>query len=275
VQGVHVNTVPECRDLPADDVVRLLEEIGFPRQERLVTHPDDHRLECLIDPWQVRGMDQRVASTDVNLVREGHRDGHRRERLLQIAFVAHDRPHPAPDTGGEDHDFVPLAEHTGRDGSAEPAEIEVRTIDVLDGEAKVDQVAVRRDVHVLEVVEERLASIPRHVPAGIDDVVPLQRRHRYEPQIRNLQPGRERRVLPDNRVEDLLGITDEIHLVDGHDDVADSQQRHDEAVPFRLTHDAVACIDQDDGQVAVRCARCHVPRVLFVAWTVGDDELAP
>jgi hypothetical protein len=67
---------------------------------------------------------------------------------------------------------------------------------------------------------------------------------------------------------------DEVHLVDGDDDVLDAEQRDDERVPRVCVHHAVAGVDQDDRQVAGARAGRHVARVLLVARAVGDDELA-
>src|SRR5690606_2403042 len=39
-------------------------------------------------------------------------------------------------------------------------------------------------------------------------------------------------------------------------------------------HDAVAGIDEHDGEIGRGCARRHVSRVLFMAGRIGDDELA-
>ena len=75
--------------------------------------------------------------------------------------------------------------------------------------------------------------------------------------------------------EALLGEVDEIHLVHGHRDVADADERDEVAVPARLRQHALARVDEDDGAVGGRRARDHVARVLLVARRVGDDELAP
>ncbi len=75
-------------------------------------------------------------------------------------------------------------------------------------------------------------------------------------------------------VEALLRPVDQVHLVDGDDDVADPEQAGDVAVSLRLGQDPVAGVDQDDGQLAVGGAGRHVAGVLLVARRVGDDELA-
>ena len=76
------------------------------------------------------------------------------------------------------------------------------------------------------------------------------------------------------RVEDRLVVADQVHLVDRQHDVADAQQRDDEAVAPRLGQHALARIDQDDRQLGGRGAGRHVAGVLLVARRVGDDELA-
>ena len=69
-------------------------------------------------------------------------------------------------------------------------------------------------------------------------------------------------------------VVDEVHLVDGEDDVRDAQQRGDRGVPAGLLDDAVAGVDQDDGQLGGGGAGDHVPGVLHVAGGVGEDEPA-
>ena len=73
---------------------------------------------------------------------------------------------------------------------------------------------------------------------------------------------------------DLLRVVDEVHLVDGDDEVLDAQQVGDEGVALGLFDDALARIDEDDGEVGGGGAGDHVAGVLDVARGVGDDELA-
>ena len=58
--------------------------------------------------------------------------------------------------------------------------------------------------------------------------------------------------------------SDEVHLVDGDDEVRDAEQRHEQAVAPRLLDHAVAGVDQQRGEVGVRRAGDHVARVLDV-----------
>ena len=62
----------------------------------------------------------------------------------------------------------------------------VRPDDVLHREPDVDQVAVRRDVHVLQVVQQRRPVVPGHVAGPLDDVVAVQRGDRDEREVLDL-----------------------------------------------------------------------------------------
>ncbi len=198
----------------------------------------------------------------------------RRERFFQLAVVRHDRLHPAALARRQHHHLVALAEDAGRNRAGEAAEVEIGADDVLHRETQVGQVAVAGDVHRLQVVQQRRAGVPRHRVALGRDVVALQRRHRDEGDVAQVELGDEAGVVVLDALEDVARVADEVHLVDGDDDVPDAQERHDERVPAGLGHDAVAGVDEDDGQLARRGAGGHVARVLLVAGRVGDDELA-
>ena len=76
-----------------------------------------------------------------------------------------------------------------------------------------------------------------------------------------------------DRLEARLVEIDQIHLVDGKRDLADAEQRQDAGMTPRLGEDAAAGIHEENGEVAIGCARCHVARVLHMAGRIGDDEL--
>jgi hypothetical protein len=97
--------------------------------------------------------------------------------------------------------------------------------------------------------------------AGGHDVLAGQGRHRHEVRSRTCELGDELGVVARISLEDLLVVADQVHLVDGDDQVLDAEQRADEAVAARLRHDAVAGVDQDDRQVAVADAPVAMLRV--------------
>ena len=78
----------------------------------------------------------------------------------------------------------------------------------------------------------------------------------------------------DDRVERVPAPADQVHLVDGDDEMRDAEQVGERGVPARLRDDAVARVDQQDRELRRRRGRHHVARVLLVPRRVGDDELA-
>ncbi len=80
-------------------------------------------------------------------------------------------------------------------------------------------------------------------------------------------------------VEGGFGVADEVHLVDGGDDVRDAEEGGDVGVAAGLGEEAAGFgegvgVDEDDGDVGGGGPGGHVAGVLLVAGRVGDDELA-
>ena len=86
---------------------------------------------------------------------------------------------------------------------------------------------------------------------------------------------KKRSELRADAVVDVLLELHEIHLVHGDDDVTDADQMRNVGMTPRLRHEAVACVDENQGQIRRARAGDHVARVLLVARGVGDDELSP
>ena len=250
----------------------MLDVILLAGHERFVGHPDDRGIERIGHRRHIVGPDEHVAAADVDFVFERERDRHRREGFVDFAVVGDDRLHAARLARGERHHRLALADAARGNRAAEAAEVEVRAVHELHGIAEVDEVAVRRDVHVLQVVHQRRTFVPRHVVAVIDEVVALERADRDEVLIDHVEPRGEFAVVGFDLLEDLFAVADEVHLVDRDQHVLDAQQRHDERVPLGLGHHAVAGVDQDDRQIAGARPGGHVAGVLLVAGAVGDDE---
>ena len=77
-----------------------------------------------------------------------------------------------------------------------------------------------------------------------------------------------------NRGEDTFVVANQIHFVDGDHDAFDAQQACDVGMTARLRQHAFARVHQHDGQFRGRCAGDHIARVLFMAGSIGNDELA-
>ncbi len=70
-------------------------------------------------------------------------------------------------------------------------------------------------------------------------------------------------------------VTDDVHLVHCHGQHRGSQQPGNVCVPPCLRKDAIARVNQYDGQFSGGGPGRHVTRVLLVTWRVGNDKLAP
>ncbi len=173
------------------------------------------------------------------------------------------------------HHHLVAPRHRARgDGAAKAAEVEIRPVDELHGQAErlvgVDAV----DRYRFEVFEQRRAAIPAGVGRRRGDVVAIARRHRDRRDRLEAEVARKGLVLRRDPVEDGPVVADQVDLVDRHHDMADAEQRGDEGVPPRLPDDAGARVDEHDGEIGRRGAGRHVAGVLLVAGRVGDDELA-
>ncbi len=278
---VHVEPVLERLHHRADVARRVLQRIAVLRLERRIAHPAHHGVEILARDRPVRRTAQHVAARHVDVVLEVDRHRHRRERLVERSVERLDPRDARRETALEHDDLVADFEHTARDLPRVTAVVVVlltlclRPHDPLHGEAHVDQVAIRRDVHALQLMEQRRALVPRRFFAAKGDVVAVQRAHRDERHVGDVHARGETAQLGLDATEDVLVPTDEVHLVDREDDVRDAQQRRDQRVAARLLDDPLPRVDENDGQVRRRSARHHVARVLDVTRRVRDDELAP
>ena len=130
------------------------------------------------------------------------------------------------------------------------------------------------DCDALEIFEQRRTRIPTHPLAGFDEVVAILGDERDDNDARKTQMlGEVAKILFD-LLKDFGRITDQIHLVDGDDDMPNAEDRHDDAVPLRLRQDAFARIDEQHGEVRSRGACRHIAGILFMAGRIGDNELA-
>ena len=80
------------------------------------------------------------------------------------------------------------------------------------------------DLNVFQQSHERQSVIPRHVWTDLGDVVASQRRHRYASDVIEANLRRKFPVIAFDLSIDILGVIDEIDLVDREYNVADSEQ---------------------------------------------------
>ena len=228
-------------------------------------HPDDVALELVGHLGGcVAGADD-VAATGVDLVGEGDRHRLPGDRLVEVTVERDDARHVARGAGGQHPDRVARPDGAADDPAREAAEVEVGAVHPLHGQTERQRGGVVVDLDGLEEPHQGRPVVPVHVRARLDDVVALQRRHRDERQVVDVELLRERPVVGLDRRERRLRVVDEVHLVDRDDDVLDAEQRHEEAVPAGLREHALAGVDEDHGDVGGRGAGHHVAGVLLVA----------
>ena len=165
-QRVDVDAVLDLLDRRPRRPRRVLDEVGALRAHALLGHPDHHGLEVRLDhPRKVLRMDQHIATRDVDLVLERHRDGHRRKGVVVLASEAKDRPDPARLHGRQDPDVVAHLHDPRGDLTRETSEVEVRAHHVLDRKPEIDEIPITPDVNVLQVFED-VAAPGQHADFG-------------------------------------------------------------------------------------------------------------
>ena len=147
--------------------------------------------------------------------------------------------------------------------------------DGLDREACFDVVFAWADVDGFEVIEERGALVPWHGVGFVDDVVAIEGADGDEGHLDEVfeTTGEVAEVGLDAFVG-FLAVVDEVHFIDGEDDVLDAEEVSEERVAAGLFDDPFAGVDEDDGEVGGAGAGDHVPGVLDVAGGISDDEFA-
>ena len=219
-------------------------------------------------------MADHVAARHVDLV--GERDGHRLagDGLVEVTVHRDDAIDTAGRPGRQHAHGVARTHGPADDLPGEPAEVEVGAVHPLHGHPEGLLGSLVGCRNGLEVSDQGRTVIPVRVLARRGDVVALQRRQRDERHLVEADLRSELAVLGLDAAEDRLGVVDEVHLVDRHDDALDAEQRHEVAVATGLGEHTAAGVDQDDGDVGRRGAGHHVAGVLLVSGGVGHDELA-
>jgi hypothetical protein len=247
----------------------------FRRKKRLVLHPDERGLELVGNACGRIGLRDEVAARDVDFVGERQRHGLARHGLGQVAVVGDDARHRAFLAGRLHPDAIARLDRAAGDGPGEAAKIQVRPVHPLHRQPE------RRALHALlvdfdgfQVAHQGRAAIPRHLAARVRDVVSLEGGYRDEGDVLQPDLAREGAVIVDDALECLFAVVDQVHLVDGHHDVADAQKGNEVTVAARLGQHAFARIDHHNRRIGRRRAGHHVARVLLVPGGIGHDELA-
>ena len=172
------------------------------------------------------------------------------DRQLQRSVRGVDAHHVGVRAAGQHDDLVPDAHLAGGDltgvaavvggqtrASATPRGPScggLRPHHLLHREPQLGERGQRGGVHRLQVAEHGRPVVPGHPRRPDRDVVALGRRHRDAVGVGHVEAAGQLRELGRDLGEPLLGVVDQVDLVDRQHDVRHPQQRGDGEVPAGL-----------------------------------------
>ena len=165
MEGVDVDAVEDFGDFGLDVACGMAEDVTSGRIERRFVEPANPGVKSLGALGLVVGPNQHVATTEIDVVREGHGDTQWGKGFFQRGVSDKDIVDGAFLAAGQGHHFVSRLPNPRSNATRVPAEIAVGvglgTDDILHGEPAVLKVAVRADMDRFKVVKERASPVPR------------------------------------------------------------------------------------------------------------------
>ena len=76
-----------------------------------------------------------------------------------------------------------------------------------------------------------------------------------------------------NLIETCFGKINQVHFIDGYNDMLDTQHGSDDRMTACLFQHTLTCIDQNDDRIGMAGAGDHISRVLNMTGRIGDNEL--
>src|SRR5690349_869666 len=152
------------------------------------------------------------------------------------------------DPSGESTQVVPLG----------PSRCPGWTKYALNGKAEGERDAIFAGGCAFQSLQHRRAVVPWHALACIYDIVAVERAYRDARNAREVEARSELHQVCSELIEALRIEADEIHLVDGEQEMRNAQEIREIHMPPRLRQHAIASIDQYNGKVGCRCGGHHV-----------------
>ena len=194
---------------------------------------------------------QQVTAADINFILQHESDRFPGRRFRQIAVKGDDARHGGFHPRRQHFQALSYAHAAGGNRTGEPAEVEVRAVDVLHREAQRLAFHHALNLNGFQHFQQRRAAVPRHFIALAGDVVPFKRGKRDKANVEIAwQLFSKGQIRFTDGVKGLFAKIDEVHFVHRHHQVFDPQQRGDKAVTTGLIEYAFAGVDQQDRQVA-------------------------
>jgi len=223
-QRIHIDPMFEGGDRGRHTAGPDLQQIGTARDERPIAHPDHMRGELVDEFGWFAARGDKVAARHIDLVLEGQCDGVAFLRAGKRAVEGGDLFHSGRAAGARDEHAIPRGNGAGDNSARKAAKLAIRPVDPLHGKTERPCREIPGNLDGVEVLEQRRAAIPRQPGGQLGDVVAQPRRDRD-----HLQRGiaeilsKGRKAGCDFRKAALVE-SDEIHLVDRKDHMADAEQ---------------------------------------------------
>ncbi len=124
------------------------------------------------------------------------------------------------------------------------------------------------------IFQNAWAIKPIHAMAALHNIVAIDRDHGNKIKGGSFQFLCQWRELLLDRLEYILLKANHIHFVNRDHDVSNSKKPRNAGMAGGLRQHAFAGVHKNESQVRIGRAGCHIARVLFVAGSIGNDELA-
>ena len=261
-----------CQDA-GDQLGSQFYQIVLTDAQRLVVHPQQRNGQFLIH-CHICILDENASTGNVYFLVQRNGDRLSLECLIHGLVRHEDALDSSSFIAGQRGDGIAHVNRASLDLTLESTESMVRTAHTLYRHIKALFVAVRMDVHIFQVFQERNAVIPRNILRLLGHVVALCCRQRNDVYIFQIQFLAEFCDLCLDLTETLFTVAHQVHLVYRKDEIADTHELADPCMASGLYQNALGCVHQDDGQVSEGCANCHVTGILFVTRCICNDKAA-
>ena len=202
---------------------RLFKIVLFARQKRGLIHPDYRSSEGISRCWQIIGMHNHIATTDVYFIFKRKRDCHGGISLLKLFIIGHDGFDPAFFSGWQGYYFITFTYDAGGDGSAITPEIQIGAIHILHREPEVIEIPVSGNFDVFQQPHQGSSLIPGRVFTGINHVVTVQCGNRDEVKLTGIQFFSKVDIVLFDVIEDCFAEIHQIHFIHSNNDVFNAE----------------------------------------------------
>jgi len=222
-QRIHIDAMLERGHGSRQRARSDLQQVGAAGDERLVTHPDDMGGKLVDEFWGFARLRKNIATRDVDLAIKGQGDGVARLRTIERALVGHDLLDSRGSAQARNDQLIAGRDRSRHYPAGKAAELRVWSVHPLDRKAERQLAGAARNLDRMQVLDQGRSPIPRHSSRSPGNVVAISRGQRDRPDRGASQTRREFRKARGDLLETALVEGDQVHLIDGKDEVTDSE----------------------------------------------------